>query len=339
MKKAILAILLIGVVLILVVAVALGVLWKRFSGSDPIVFTSTHDVGVVVQGEQLEHEFSVRNERPNDLHVDRVVVSYASTLLSVDSVLPAGGEARLRLTTNTENLRGTLQETARIYFTDPNVDPLWVALEGRVVLPVEIAPRDRVYFFTVKGEGPEQEIRVINHQDRALEVLNVASSNPLFQVELHEVQRRSEFKLDVRLDSATPLGRHESTITITTDSPDFPSLEVKALAIVEDVVSTSLSRVDFPKVLYDALDNEVVARKVLLVKKHKDQGFEVLRATTDVPFLSVEVTPDKTGEGYLVYVKIEQSRAERGEFGGTLIIETNDPEYPEFKLPITGTIL
>ncbi len=333
------ALLIAGIVLFLVVVIALGILWQRFSSTGRISFAATHDVGVVVQGEQLEHEFSIHNDRSVDLHVDRVVVSYASTVVSIDSVLPAGGDARLRIKTNTAELRGTLQETARIYFTDPGVDPMWVALEGRIVLPVEIAPRDRVYFFTVKGEGPEREIRVINHQDRPLEILDVASSNPLFKVELREVERRSQFKLDVRLDSAAPVGRHESTITVTTDSPDYPSLDIKALAMVEDIVSTSLSRVAFPKVQFDALDNEVIARKVILVKKHRGQGFEVLRASTDVPFLSVNITPDKTGEGFLVYVKIEQRRATRGTFEGTLVIETNDPDFPEFRLPITGTIL
>ncbi len=339
MKKAFLLAGLVVIVLAGVAVVAVAVWWKGFAGGEAVSFTAAHDFGVVVQGEQLEHVFSVRNDKSTDLFVDRVLVTYASEVVSVDSVLPAGGEGRVRLRTDTRRLRGSLKESARIYFTDPGLDPIWLYLQGRVVLPVEIAPQDRVYFFTVKGEAPEQEILVINHQERPLEILEVTSTNSLFRVESQEIERRNRYRLAVGLDPATPIGRHRSTITVTTDSPDYPSLEIEALAIVEDIVSTSLSRVDFPKIMYDALDMEVVGRKIVLVKKHEGVDFEVVRATTDVPFLTVEVTPDKPGESYLVYVRIVQRRAERGEFEGTLLIETNDPQFPELKLPITGTIV
>lgn len=336
MKKAVL---LAGAVLILLVGVAIGAYWKWHSDPEAISFTATHDFGDVVQGEQLEHVFSVHNDKPNDLSVDKVVASYASKVVSFDPVLPAGGEGHVRIRTDTRRLRGSLQESARIYFTDTKVEPMWLYLRGRVVLPVEIAPQDRVYFFTVKGEAPEQELMVINHQERPLEVLDVVSNNPFFRVETEEIEARNRYRLAVALDPAVPLGRHQSTITVTTDSPEFPSLEIEALAVVEDEVSTSLSRVDFPKVLYDALDREVISRKIVLVKKHEGVDFEVVRATIDVPFLSVRVVPDEPGQSYNVYVKIVQSKAKRGQFEGTLVVETNDPQYPEFRLPVTGTIL
>lgn len=325
--------------LIVVIGVAATIYWKSSAGPAAVSFSDTYDFGDIVQGEQREHVFAVRNERAGDLFVDRVVVSYASTVVSVDSLLPAGGEGQVHLKVDTEKLRGSLRESARIYFTDESLDPVWLYLKGRVVLPVEIAPHDRIYFFTVKGEAPEEEILIINHQDRPLEIGAVTSSNPLFRVESETVERQTRYRLSVALDAATPLGRHESTITVSTDSPEFPSLEIKALAIVEDVVSTSLASVAFPRVLYDALDREAISQKVVLVKKHQGTDFEVVRATADLPFLSVQVTPDQPGESYLVYVRIVQSRAERGEFEGTLVIETNDPEFREIRLPISGTIL
>lgn len=336
MKKALL---LAGVAVIVLAGIAIGAYWKFVSDPEAISFTATHDYGVVVQGDRLEHVFSVHNDKPIDLRVERVVVSYATEVVSIDSLLPAGGDGRIRLRTDTENLRGSLRESARLFFTDPDVEPMWLYMQGRVVLPVEIAPQDRVYFFTVKGEGPEKEIEVINHQERPLEVLGVTSTNPLFAVELQEIERSNRYRLAVSLDPATPLGRHRSTITVTTDSPEYASLEIQALAIVEDIVSTSLSRVDFPKVLYDALDREVISRKIVLVKKHEGVDFRVIRATTDVPFLSVRIVPHRPGESYNVIIKIEQSKAEKGQFEGTLLIETNDPQYPELVLPITGTIV
>jgi len=109
--------------------------------------------------------------------------------------------------------------------------------------------------------------------------------------------------------------------------------------VVWEVVSASPSLVNFSQIPFDTVDQKPTGQKIVVVKKHQGKDFQVLRATTDVPYITVEVVPQKPGESFLVNLDIVKDRAQRGDIQGTLRIETNDPTFPELKVPITGKIL
>lgn len=338
MSRAKLIVLAVGAIALVVVVVGLTSVWARFSGPGLISRTRTHDFGDVVQGESVERVFVVGNDGASDLKIAEVI-PWASTVVSVDSVVPARGEAQIRIRLDTRNLKGALNELVKVQFVGRDQLPLWLQLRGRVVLPVQLAPADRAYFFTVVGEAPEEELEIINHQDAPLEILGVTSDNPRFRTTFRTVEAGQRYKLTIALDPMTPSGRHEAKISVRTDSRDYPSLEIEGWARVRDIVSTSISRVDFARIRFDDLDLPVVNRKTVLVAKHRGTDFQVRRATTDVSFLDVEVVPQNPGQSFLIHVKIDDRRARRGEIVGTLVIETNDPAFARLELPITGTIL
>lgn len=338
MSRAKLIVLAVGAIALVVVVVGLTSVWARFSGPGLISRTRTHDFGDVVQGESVERVFVVGNDGASDLKIAEVI-PWASTVVSVDSVVPARGEAQIRIRLDTRNLKGALNELVKVQFVGRDQLPLWLQLRGRVVLPVQLAPADRAYFFTVVGEAPEEELEIINHQDAPLEILGVTSDNPRFRTTFRTVEAGQRYKLTIALDPMTPSGRHEAKISVRTDSRDYPSLEIEGWARVRDIVSTSISRVDFARIRFDDLDLPVVNRKTVLVAKHRGTDFQVRRATTDVSFLDVEVVPQNPGQSFLIHVKIDDRRARRGEIEGTLVIETNDPAFARLELPITGTIL
>lgn len=325
----------------ILVAAALvgGALFDRWSvAGGGLSRTTTHDLGDVIQGAQVEHVFVLGNDRDADLRIE-AVVPWASTVVSVDSVLPAGDEGRIRLRLDTRPFRGPFTELVKVRFADDAEAGRWLRLRGRVVLPVQVEPKDRVYFFTVTGEEAEERLEIVNRQDRRLAVLDVRSSNPLFAAALEPIEPGRRYGLRIALAPSAPVGTHRGTISLTTDSPDYASLDVEVWARIQHPVHTSISRVDFARILFDALDLQAVSRKTVLVEKHRGTDFAVVGARTDVPFLSVAVVPQQPGRSFLVHVQIDRSRAARGAFRGTLVIETNDPEFPRFELPVTGEIL
>ena len=323
-----------------VAAAMLALRSRASSGDRGAVRTTAYDFGVVVQGQPVEHVFSFRNERGAPLAVDTVVTSYAAaTATALDSVVPGGADGRVRVSLYTKYMKGQVNAFAKVRFRDEGARPVWVQLRGRVVAPVEIAPRERVYFFTVKGEGPHQEVLVINHQDRPLALLGAASDNANFHVRTETLEAGQRYRLTLALDPATPPGRDSAIITVRTDSPEYRTLTILGRAFVDDIVSTSLSKIDFSQVSYDHLDMQGVGDKIVLVRKYRGTDFQVLKATTDVPCIDVEVVPQKRGESFLVNVSIVKRRAPHGDIRGTLRIETNDPAFRELTLPITGKIM
>ncbi len=323
---------------IAIVVGGLALLRSAVSGPGLVSRTRTHDVGQVVQGTVVEHSFILANDEAVDVRIDEVV-PWAGEVVRVDSILPAGGDAQVAIRLDTRGQKGPINELVKVRFAGEGRLPLWLQLRGRVVLPVQVAPQEHVYFFSVRGQAPEEVLEVVNHQDVPLRVLGVRSSNPLFKVKAETVDEGQRYALTVSLDPAAPPGQHESAITVTTDSPDYPAIDVVGWARVKDVVSVSVSEVYFSRFSIESLNMRAVARRTVLVEKHEATDFQVLRGSTEIPFMDVEIEPQEEGRSFLVHVTIVESRAERGAFSGMLLIETNDPDFPHFELPIHGAIL
>jgi hypothetical protein len=296
-----------------------------------------HDFGKVVQGTRVEHAFPVLNRGSADLVIDRFD---AARGLSVkhDKVIPAGGRSTILLTLDTTGLRGQGEAAVRLHTNDPAAPQKVIALVGTVLQTVEVAPAKQAYFFGLKGSGGEKRFTLIHHGDRPLTVGRVASDNPWFKASVRPEVPGQRYLLSVFLDPATPAGRHEGTVTVATDSPAEPEVKISVRAALEDLVAARPDRVHFGLLRAEDLGGDVALRKIL-VARHQGKGFEVLGAESDIPFLSIEVAPEKPGEIYLVSVRVDGAKARKGEIRGALTVRTNDPAFPRVEVPVTGRIL
>ena len=296
-----------------------------------------YDFGQVVQGGDVEHAFTFRNATDRELRIRRVGTTPGTQVVSVDSVVAPGGSGTLRLRVATTARRGEVNELANVYTDDPETPIASLHVRGTVVLPIEVTPRRQAYFFTVKGEAPSQLLTLVSHGDDRLEIRDVTSDNPRFTVRRDGSGNRRA--LTVALDPATPAGKHEGTITVTTTSSAFPRVTIPAFAHVKDSLSTSVDTIAFGQLALDALKNEVLGLRSVVVTKRGGGNFRVLGATTDLPYLRVDVAPQKEGESFLVNIRFAPNQAKRGRVVGTLRITTNDPSRPELHLPIRGDIV
>ena len=300
---------------------------------------SEYQAGEVLQGTVLVHAFPIHNTTDREIRIRRIGTANDATVLHVDSVVRPGQRGTIRISVPTHQRRGPIDGLANVY-TDNLVRPVAsLHLKATVVLPLEVAPRRQAYFFTVKGEPAAQVLTLVNHGERPVRLKSVKSDNARFAVRSEPVQAGRRYKLTVTLDPTTPPGKHDGYLTVTTDSPQFPEIRIPSFALVKDSLSTSLDTVQFGQIAYASLDNKVVSRKSVMVTKHGATDFRVVSATTDLPFLIVEVAPHKPGESAMVNLRINPKRAKRGRVVGTLRITTTDPSRPELRLPIRANIV
>ena len=295
------------------------------------------EIETIVQGKPFEHVFVLPNTGRDSLVVRRVIANMGD-VTHVDSVIPPASTGRIAVRVDFGQTLGVVNEAVRVDFAG-NRPSARLHVLRRVVAPIEIAPQNDFYFFTAQGEPAQRELSVVNHMDTPVTVRQVMSSNPLFHTTLTPLEAGHRYDLVVSLDTAAPVGRHSGTIRVITDSRDYPTLVAEGHALVKPVVSASLDTVDYVRVEHASLDRDATAERTVLVRKYRGTDFQVVQATTNVPFLTTDVEPDKVGESYFVRVRIRQDRAPRGRFAGTLRIETNDPTTSELTLPIRGEIL
>jgi hypothetical protein len=310
---------------------------KRDTG-DRIFPEKEHRFGEVLQGKEVVYSFPVHNRTERDVVIRRIGTANGATVLHADSVIRPGERGTIRVSVAT-NRRGPIDGLANVYTESLDKPVASLHLKGTVVFPIEVTPRRQAYFFTVKGEPAAQVLSLVNHSERPVRVTGVKSDNRHFEVRSETVQSGRRYKLTVTLDSATPPGKHDGRVTVATDSPQFPEIIIPSFAQVKDSLSTSLDTVHFRQIQYAQLDNRVIGRKTVMVTKHRAKDFRLLSATTDLPFLDVEVRPHKPGESFLLELRIVAQRAKRGRVAGTLYITTNDPSRPELRLPIRGNIV
>jgi hypothetical protein len=319
---------------------ALAVARRPTAGGGDPGFAPDYKFGEVVQGTPVEHTFTIRNGGSETLRIKRLGTSFGLNVLHVDSVIPEGGTGRIQLRVPTAGRRGAVTEFANLYSAADSGRPFTrLRMIGDVVMPLQLSPQDRVYFFTSKGEAERREITVTNHLGKPLTIRSVASSNPVFSVQQQALEPGKKYKLTVALDPNAPVGKHEGTITVATDHPAYAVVPIPTVAIIDDVVSTEPKRVSFSSMPLEQADKAVIGQKQIVVERHRSGNFKVLRATADVPFLAVEVAPGNRPNKFVIDVRIVKKQAKRGPFEGTLIIETNDPAFPQLKLPISGNLV
>ena len=297
------------------------------------------DFGQVVQGKTIDYAFTVRGDSSRELRIREVRACELCAVTAVDSVVPRAGAAKVTLAIDTKNIRGPLDAIARVYFTDSARTPVRLRLKGKVVWPVEFEPQSRVYFFVVKGEKAEGAIVVQNNEPQPLKIGSVTSSNPLFHAAIRTLEEGRRYRVTISLDPSITVGKHDGRITLATDNPKYPAIPLHAFAQVRDIVATDPSKVDYGLTSLGNIKRVSVRSREILVTKSGSKDFVVKRATVDLPFMEVEVEPHKRGESAIVTVRINPDRAKKGEFKGTLLIETNDAAFPVIRLPITGRLV
>lgn len=186
-----------------------------------------HDFGAVVQGQRVEHAFEIRNRGGGELVVDEVT-SDILKIESFDRVIPAGGSGRIRVALDTSGVYGVGKLAVRVFTNDPKAPRTTLGLDGRVVKPLEVEPRDRIYFF----KGGEEKRTLVRYGDRPVAVTGISCDSPHFRPSYKPISPGERYELTVALDPATPAGKHEGTITVTTDSPAFPELRIPVRALV-----------------------------------------------------------------------------------------------------------
>ena len=64
----------------------------------------------------------------------------------------------------------------------------------------------------------------------------------------------------------------------------------------------------------------------------------ITSVTTDVPFLDIQQDPPERGQIFRFDVGLDVDRIVPGVIDGSIIIKTDDPEYPELVVPVRGEI-
>lgn len=202
-----------------------------------------HDFGSVAAGAKVEYAFEFQNIYEEDLHVAAVRTSCGCTTprVTVDS-LKTWEKSEVIAKFNTQSFRGQRGATITVVFDKPYYAEVQLTVNGFIRGDVVFEPGEVAFGDVEQSQSAEQRVNVTYAGRTDWKIVDVRSSDQLFEVELKEASRqpgRVSYDMLVRLKPNAPAGYFQNQLTIVTDDQQLRAIPLMVQGNVVAPVSVS----------------------------------------------------------------------------------------------------
>lgn len=297
----------------------------------------THDFGVVVRGQKVEHRFPFKNIYVEDVHVASVTSTCGCTVPEVSkNHLKTYETGEIVATVNTKSFLGRKQATLRVSFSEPFPAEVQLTCTVYIRSDVVLHPGSVQFGSVLHGMGAEAKTITVSYAGRSdWEISSFECANPHLAIKLAETRRNSgrvDYQLQVALKPDVPVGYIRDQVILITNDHDPKSQRVPVL--VEGVVAPAVSVRPSPLLLGVLGLGQQVTRTLVV------QGVE--------PFRILKITgPDDrftfrfSDEQKPLHVIPVTFKADvvPGKVSGSILIETDMASHQQIEAAVEGQVI
>ena len=302
--------------------------------------TSSHDFGSVKAGTVVTHLFTVT--RPGQgASVQRVELSAPGMKARVTAAAEHDDELGLIVTWNTTILDGPVESQALVHWNDHSYAPVRLTLRGIVTPIISLQPFPAVFFSVYQDEGGEGMVKIVNRDDRPLEITRLEPLGSHFTAQIRTLVPGAEYALVVRVPAGTEFGRFQEGVVIHTNQPARPEVPVAVNVFVKPVLYASPEAVDFGEMNLEQLLRVPALRDGLTQVvgiSRREGAFAITSVSSDIPGLDIKVSPSEPAESFRMDISLVPDRLKQGPVSGIIRLCTSDPMFPEIAVPVRGEI-
>jgi hypothetical protein len=310
-------------------------------GPRAVVPEVSHDLGVVAVGSDVVHEFAIRNEGSAPLTLKQGRATRELKVLGYDRTIAPGDTGRITVAVDTWTGVGPGTLNARFSSNDPARPE--IVLEVKVhIRPYVLADPGYVRYVVVQGSGEGTVSQTLMPTDGGDFRITRVEAPAYLRVSYREAglpewnreTRGRKWILDATILSEAPVGALSGFIAVHLDHPEQKQLRIPISGFVRPVfaVTPPAGHVG------DVDPTRPLERSSLIVKNFAREPAVVKDVTTDIPGLSVVVTPIESGRTYRLRLVFSPD-APAGAFDGTIRVETSSPRVPLLEVPVSGRIV
>jgi hypothetical protein len=301
----------------------------------------SHDFGTVRQGDKLVHAFTVRNEGPAPLTIDRADLDVSGLIVRLPRVLPPGGQSRITLEWDTGRVKGETEAEIVVHLDDPAEPRVTLVLKAMVKPPIDILPYAAAFFSVYEGETAERTVQIVNNEESPLRITRVEPDGRHFAATLKTIQPGKIYELVVKVPQNTPAGRYMEAVYLQTDHPTQSRLKVAVNVLVKTDPFVDPPVVDFGQVSLDELTRapkllDLLTQKFTIRKRRGE--FRIKSIVSDVPFLEIKRMPAGRSALFQIDVGLVRERIQRGDIAGSIRILTSDRKFPKLVVLVRGEV-
>lgn len=310
------------------------------SGPKVLAVEPVHDFGRVAPGEQVSHDFVLRNDGSAPLLLREVRSDCACSATSYDESIAPGAQGEVRVVLDTTELAGPVARTITVLTNDAATPSITLTLKAAVRPALAIRPGYARYNY-VQNESPGIVVQTLYTVDGTdFNVLAVKSPYPYLAASFREATAEErhpdgtgkQWRVETVLSPDSPAGALANWVEITTDHPRQKAARVAISGFVRPVIVVTPAAAELgPRSLaYPQLGS-------LLVQVNSTAEIAVTKVDTDIEGLGVELKPVAPGRSYKVELTLLPAMA-RGEFRGKVRVHTASPRMPLLEVPISGRV-
>jgi len=297
------------------------------------------DFGTVLAGAPVTCSFTIRNDGDAPARVSGAELARPLRLARTPAVIAPGQHVQVTLELPTSGLDGTYEGAMTLHFAEGGPSDLVLSTRGSVRQPMAFVPAAAFFLGGHAGESTSQSIEIVNQEIQPVEIIDVSPAPDGTDLQLETLEKGRRYRLTLTLRQGGPTGQKASDIVVRTTSAVRPSWNVRVNTWRRARVYTFPDSVDMGAIpLASLAATPERFAQTLMVYQRGGESFDA-RFSLDTKALSVSAVRGPRGDRFQATLTYSPAALAPGPVTATLIIETNDPEFPRLEVPVRGTVL
>jgi hypothetical protein len=305
-----------------------------------LVAEAGHDFGPVEPGGRYTHTFAIRNTGTAPLTIHKIEFSEPGMRSRFTSPLQPGESGTVTLEWQINRASGDLDARAVIHVSDPARQRIMYALRGVVRRSVDVRPSPELFVHKYEDQEATRSVRIVNNDERPLAIRTVSTRSERVRAEVVPVEAGRAYDVKVTVPPGLEPGRYVESIEVETDHPRLASLHLEVNIVVRKELFVTPEAVDFGTLaLRDRAPVSPVLWSQSLTLENRDDDFAIIGIDSDVAGLRVEHSPRGRSQTFGLLLSIDPERLNGAtNLDGSIRIRTDDKDFPEIVVPVSGAL-
>ncbi len=285
------------------------------------------DFGEHDNGSDIEHVFTIRNSGTGPLTISKVRAGCGCTkVLASTNVVPPGGTAQIETRVCIRGYKGLKKSTIYIHSNDPTQSIFPLVVMGVAVADVDIDPRT-VQLQARTGERlPEAKVTVVNRSPMPMHITGWQCTSAFFSAVVTTNDDGRNYSVCIRVAGNTLSETCQGTMTLLTDHPRYPSLDIPvSAALLPEMVALP------SQILIQDNDDQKPLTRYVILRSTREREFRVTGIDTKPAGISAGV---QSAKPTWVRIRIGPFMPDSSMTNGMVTINTDLAGAETIRIPV-----
>jgi hypothetical protein len=232
-----------------------------------------YNFGEVDQGKNVSYTFTYLNPGTDVLEITAVKPTCGCTVPGDFTKEVAPGEkGEFPVVFNTKGYQGYVSKTIRIETNVPDSEPVYLSMEGKINVILEVNPK-RVWLGQTRKDGPPLTgtVHIKNYVDTPLKIIDATPSGERCTIKINTIKEGKEYSIDITVSPPFDMNEVRENLVITTNSKgkELITLQYHYYGIADIDVSPE-------EILISTEYLQPDLRRIITIKSHIDAPIEII---------------------------------------------------------------